>query len=96
MCKCSKFGIVPNLLEIINHNNIVFFQNEEIFVQLDELDEFDRIIHAWIGFNYSLTQAQKTFYCKGQGVWLSLVIQVQFLVKSLKFFANFILLNLSN
>ena len=25
-----------------------FFQNEEIFVQLDELDEFDRIIHAWI------------------------------------------------
>ena len=37
-----------------------FFQNEEIFVQLDELDELDRITHAWIGFNYSLTQAQKT------------------------------------
>ena len=28
-----------------------FFQNEEISVQLDELDELDRIIHAWIGFN---------------------------------------------
>ena len=27
-------------------NNLVFFQNEEIFVQLDELDELDRIIHA--------------------------------------------------
>ena len=39
----------------------VFFQNEETFVQLDELDELDRITHAWIGFNYSLTQVQKTF-----------------------------------
>ena len=35
-----------------------FFQNEEIFIQLDELD---RITHAWIGFNYSITQTQKTF-----------------------------------
>ena len=35
--------------------NLVFFQNEEIFVQLDELDELDRITHAWIGFNYRLT-----------------------------------------
>ena len=33
-----------------------FFQDEEIFIQLDELD---KITHAWIGFNYSLTQAQK-------------------------------------
>ena len=41
--------------------NILVFQNEETFVQLDELDELDRITHAWIGFNYSLTQAQKTF-----------------------------------
>ena len=24
----------------------IFFQNEEIFVQLDELDELDRITHA--------------------------------------------------
>ena len=24
----------------------IFFQNEEIFVQLDELDELDRISHA--------------------------------------------------
>ena len=35
------------------------FQNGEIFVQLDELDELDRIVYAWIGFNHSLTQAQK-------------------------------------
>ena len=27
---------------------VYFFQNEEIFVQLDELDELDRITHAWI------------------------------------------------
>ena len=39
----------------------VFYQNEEIFVQLDDLDELDRIIHAWIGFDYHFTQAQKTF-----------------------------------
>ena len=39
----------------------VFFQNGEIFVQLDELEEFDKTTHAWIGFNYSLTQAKKTF-----------------------------------
>ena len=38
-----------------------FFQNEDIFVQLDELYEIDNITHEWIGFNYSLTQAQKTF-----------------------------------
>ena len=36
----------------------IFFENEEIFVQLDEVD---RITRTWIGFNYSLTQAQKTF-----------------------------------
>ena len=29
-----------------------FFQNEEIFVELDELDEFYRITHSWIGSNY--------------------------------------------
>ena len=39
---------------------LVFFQNEVIFVQLDELDDLDRIINAWIGFNYSLTKTQKT------------------------------------
>ena len=27
-------------------HNLVFFQNEEIFVQLDELDQLDRITHA--------------------------------------------------
>ena len=26
--------------------NLVFFQNEEIFVELDEIDELDRITHA--------------------------------------------------
>ena len=36
-----------------------FFQNKVIFVQLDELDELNRITHAWTGFNYSLTQAQQ-------------------------------------
>ena len=40
-----------------------FFQNEEIIVQLDELDKLDRITHVWIGFNYSLTQAEKTSWC---------------------------------
>ena len=30
-------------------------------MQLDELDELDRIIQTWIGFIYSVTQAQKTF-----------------------------------
>ena len=36
--------------------------DEEIFISLGESEELNRIIHAWIGFNYSLTQAQKTFY----------------------------------
>ena len=40
---------------------IYFFLNEVILVQLDELEELDRITHAWIGFNYSLKQGQKTF-----------------------------------
>ena len=43
-----------------NSANLVF-QNDEIFVQVDELDKLDRITHAWKGFIYSLTQAQKTF-----------------------------------
>ena len=34
---------------------IYFFQNEGIFVQLDELDELDKITHAWIRIHYSLT-----------------------------------------
>ena len=29
----------------------VFFQNEKILVQLDELDKLDIITHAQIGFN---------------------------------------------
>ena len=50
MCKNER-RILDNLV----------FQNEKIFVQLDELDKLDRITQAWIGFNYSLTQTQKTF-----------------------------------
>ena len=38
-----------------------FFQNEEIFIQLNELDELDKITPAWLRFNYNLTQAQRSF-----------------------------------
>ena len=38
-----------------------YSQNEQIFVQLDELDKLEKITQAWIGFNDSLRQAQKTF-----------------------------------
>ena len=31
--------------------NYLVFQNEEIFVQLDESDELDIIVHPWTGFN---------------------------------------------
>ena len=73
-----------------------FFQNEEIFVKLDELDELDRINHAWIGVNYSLTQAQKTVGvmvkepdCQASNLG-SIPGQVS------EFFVNLILLNSSN
>ena len=33
-----------------------FFQNKEIFIQLDKSDELDRITHERIEFNESLTQ----------------------------------------
>ena len=33
-------------------HKLVFFQNEEIFVQLDELDKMDRITHVWIWFSH--------------------------------------------
>ena len=38
-----------------------FIQKDVIFVQLDKLGKLDRATHAWIGFNYSLKEAQKTF-----------------------------------
>ena len=41
------------------------FQNEDIFFQLDELDELDRFTHVWIRLYYSFTQAQKTFWNNG-------------------------------
>ena len=43
---------------VIKTEESFFFQNEEIFIQLDELDELDRIAYAWNGFNSCLTQAQ--------------------------------------
>ena len=48
-------------LYIVEKFQSSFFQNEEIFIQIDELDELDRITHAWIVLIYSPTQAQKTF-----------------------------------
>ena len=48
----SRGESLSSLLHMTNcgHSSCFFFQNEEIFVQLDELR-----------FNYNLTQAQKTF-----------------------------------
>ena len=44
----------------LHHRHItILFINVQIFIQLDELNELDTITQAWIGFNYSLTQAQK-------------------------------------
>ena len=45
------FTRIIELTILVTFNNLVFFQNEEIFVQLDELDELDRITHAGIGIN---------------------------------------------
>ena len=39
----------------------LFFQNKQIIFHLYKLDNLDRISNAWIGFNYSVTQTQKTF-----------------------------------
>ena len=54
---------IESRVTVLNINILVcfFLQNEQIFIQLDELDELNTITHAWIGFKYSLTQAQKTF-----------------------------------
>ena len=59
----KSIGNVYNKLNgpLIKGSIYFFFQNEEIFVQLDQLDELDRITQAWIGSIHSLTQAQKTF-----------------------------------
>ena len=50
----SKFIIYSQLLLTSSFSKI-FIQ-----LDLDELDKFDKITQAWIGFNKSLTQAQKT------------------------------------
>ena len=70
---------------ILNHDNfleiiVVFFQNVEILFQLDELG---RISNAWIGFNYSLTQAEKKKHSR-------------VMVRVGEFFCKIFLLNLSN
>ena len=43
-----------------NKDNLVFFKINTFSSKLDELDKLDRVTHARIGFNYSLTQAHKT------------------------------------
>ena len=48
-CKYKQLHTVKNTTlseDFKFKNSLVFFQNEEIFVQLDELDELDRIAHA--------------------------------------------------
>ena len=40
----------------LSQHKLVFFQNEETFVQLDELDELNRITNARIGYNYTSTE----------------------------------------
>ena len=47
LTKSLNFGKNNKMVfEYCENNVIYFFQNEEIFVELDELDELDRIIHA--------------------------------------------------
>ena len=58
-CRVNRGEISMQICNLISHLLIPdFFQNEETFTPLDELD---RIIHALIGFNYSVTQPQKIF-----------------------------------
>ena len=45
----ALMGLKPMMLCVTES---IYIKNEDIFVQLDE---FGRIIHAWIGFNYNLT-----------------------------------------
>ena len=53
-------GHSVHTLTVTSENILVLFQND-IFVELDEIDELDEIPQAWIEFNWSLTQAQKAF-----------------------------------
>ena len=57
-----------------------FFQNEEIFVQLDELDELDRITHAWIWLNFSLTQAQTRMHSSRMRTARSLIVSAYLII----------------
>ena len=88
---CLITVLTSALLWNISHSS--FYQNEDIFVQWDELDELNTIIHAWIGFSYSLTQVQKTFQWNG---W-QLSKQSGFNAwSSLQIFCNLFLFNSSN
>ena len=54
----SKYTKLPILTLTVNWpRQSSFFQNEEIFIQLDELGKLDRISQAWKWLNYSFTQA---------------------------------------
>ena len=43
----------------VTSDSVRFSDSQSILI--DESEELDRITHAWISFNYSLEQAQKTF-----------------------------------
>ena len=45
---CSRSGNKDKIIRGSNVKEIrsIYFQNEEIFIQLDELDELDRVTHA--------------------------------------------------
>ena len=85
----SIHTVQPNSAPIDHHHILssFFLQDVDIFNNLDEFGKLDRTTHAWIRFNFSLTQTQKTFY---SSVMVKLgnkqVIWVQSLVKSLNVF----------
>ena len=51
--KSMIYNIIGDTDFIYGLNVNKFVQDVDIFVWLDELDKFDKITHAWIGFNYS-------------------------------------------
>ena len=58
-CQVRKMNHKLAFMARMGYRHNLVFQNEEIFVQLDEIDELDRITHIWIWLNCSLIQAQK-------------------------------------
>ena len=45
---CYFLPLLPCGQTDVCENILVFFFNEDIFVQLDDLDKMDKISHAWI------------------------------------------------